>query len=90
MPMMTTGSRSSATFAAFFKAVVAVTTGRGLTHREIMELVRYRLGGGHAQEFDELRARGWRLQQIVDHFLMKDEANRQGTAQKVLLNTFVL
>ena len=39
IPMMT-NSAKCATFASFFGKVVKLTTGRGLTHREIMDLIR--------------------------------------------------
>ena len=54
VPMMTNNSKC-ATFAAFFSKVVRLTTGRGLTHREILDLIRFRLGGDYGQEFDDLR-----------------------------------
>ena len=48
-----------------------------MTHREILDLIRFRLGGEFGVEFDDLRSQGFRLQQIVDHFLWKDETYRQ-------------
>lgn len=84
VPMMNNNSKC-ATFATFFARVVKLTTGRGLTHREIIELIRFRLGGDYAAEFDELRAQGYRLQQLVDHFLMKDEAHRKESVRRARL-----
>ena len=48
-------------------------------------MIRFRLGGDYAAEFDELRARGYRLQQLVDHFLMKDEAHRHDSVRRARL-----
>lgn len=60
-------------FALFFETVLAVINGKGLTHREILDLMRSRMGACYAKEFDELRKKGLSLQQIVDHFLKRDE-----------------
>ena len=84
VPMMNNNSKR-ATFATFFHRVVKLTTGRGLTHREIMDLIRFRLGGEYAAEFDELRSQGYRLQELVDHFLMKDEIHRQESIRRARL-----
>merc|ERR1712015_415878 len=35
--------------------------------------MRSRMGAGYAKEFDELRKKGFTLQQIVDYFLKRDE-----------------
>ena len=84
VPMMNNNSKC-ATFASFFSRVVKLTTGRGLTHREIIELIRFRLGGDYGAEFDELRDQGYRLQQLVDHFLMKDEVHRNESVRRARL-----
>ena len=60
-------------FGLFFEMVLDVVNGKGLTHREIMDLMRFRMGAGYAKEFDELRKKGLTLQQIVDYFLKRDE-----------------
>ena len=60
-------------FGLFFEMVLDVVNGKGLTHREIMDLMRFRMGAGYAKEFDELRKKGLSLQQIVDYFLKRDE-----------------
>lgn len=60
-------------FGLFFEMVLDVVNGKGLTHREIMDLMRFRMGAGYAKEFDELRKKGLSLQQIVDFFLKRDE-----------------
>merc|ERR1712038_446258 len=60
-------------FGLFFEMVLDVVNGNGLTHREIMDLMRFRMGAGYAKEFDELRKKGLSLQQIVDFFLKRDE-----------------
>ena len=75
IPYMSSSSKSI-TFAAFFGLVMEVTREVGLTHREILDVIRFRLGGDYAREFDALRADGWKLQAIVDHFLSKDEEGR--------------
>ena len=46
---------------------------------------RFRLGGIYAVEFDELRYEGSRLQEIVDHFLMKDEVSRLESLRRARL-----
>ena len=84
IPLMTTSSKC-VTFAIFFGKVVELTSGRGLTHREIMDLIRFRMGGDYAKEFDDLRNQGLSLQEIVDHFLRKDEINRQESMRKARL-----
>jgi len=60
-------------FGLFFEMVLDLVNGKGLTHREIMDLMRFRMGAGYAKEFDELRKKGLTLQQIVDYFLKRDE-----------------
>merc|ERR1712037_966908 len=58
-------------FGLFFEMVLEVVAGKGLTHREILDLMRSRMGAGYAKEFDELRKKGFTLQQIVDYFLKR-------------------
>ena len=50
-------------FGLFFEMVLEVVAGKGLTHREILDLMRSRMGAGYAKEFDELRKKGFTLQQ---------------------------
>jgi len=59
-------------FGLFFEKVLALIDGIDLTHREILDLMRSRMGAGYAKEFDELRDKGLTLQQIVDYFLQRD------------------
>jgi hypothetical protein len=59
-------------FGLFFEKVLEVIAGKSLTHREIMDLMRSRMGAGYAKEFDELRAKGLSLQEIVSYFLKRD------------------
>ena len=59
-------------FGLFFEKVLELIDGKGLTHREILDLMRSRMGAGYAKEFDELREKGFSLQQIVDYFLRRD------------------
>ena len=75
IPYMSSSSKS-VTFASFFGLVMEVTREIGLTNREILDVIRFRLGGDYARQFDALRADGWKLQDIVDHFLLKDEEGR--------------
>ena len=84
VPFMTNHSKCG-TFTHFFGKVVKVTTGKDLTHREILDVIAFRLGGDFAMEFDELRYQGYRLQEIVDHFLMKDEAARLESMRRARL-----
>lgn len=60
-------------FGIFFEQVLKLIDGKDLTHREILDLMRSRMGAGYAKEFDELREKGFSLQQIVDYFLRRDE-----------------
>ena len=69
-------SSKSITFAAFFGLVMELTKEVGLTHREVLDVIRFRFGGDYARQFDALRADGWKLQDIVDFFLAKDEEGR--------------
>jgi hypothetical protein len=59
-------------FGLFFEKVLEIIEGKGLTHREILDLMRSRMGAGYAKEFDELRSKGLSLQEIVDYFLQRD------------------
>ena len=84
IPFMTTSAKC-VTFARFFEKVVQFIKGMGLTHREILDLIRLRMGGDYAKEFDELRSQCRQLQEIVDYFLYKDESNRQDSMRKARL-----
>ena len=59
-------------FGLFFEKILEIIEGKGLTHREILDLMRSRMGAGYAKEFDELRSKGLSLQEIVDYFLQRD------------------
>ncbi len=59
-------------FGMFFEKVLMLIDGKGLTHREILDLMRSRMGACYAKEFDELRNKGLSLQEIVDYFLRRD------------------
>jgi len=59
-------------FGLFFEKVLMLIEGKELTHREILNLMRSRMGAGYAKEFDELREKGFTLQQIIDYFLKRD------------------
>ena len=59
-------------FGIFFTKVLELIEGKDLTHREILNLMRSRMGAGYAKEFDELREKDFTLQQIVDYFLKRD------------------
>ena len=59
-------------FSLFFEKILELIDGVELTHREILDLMRSRMGAGYAKEFDELRGKGLSLQQIVDYFLKRD------------------
>ena len=41
------------TFAVFFGKIVKLVKGRGLTNREIMDLVRFRLGGRYCYQLKD-------------------------------------
>jgi len=59
-------------FGLFFEKVLMLIDGKDLTHREILDLMRSRMGACYAKEFDELRDKGLSLQEIVDYFLQRD------------------
>ena len=76
IPFMSTSAKS-VPFSTFFELVKELTKNLGLTHREIMDIIRclfvepifyhsttirFRLGGDYAREFDDLRAEGICLQ----------------------------
>ena len=88
IPYMNNNNKCT-TFTCFFGKIVKLTTGQGLTHREILDLIRFRLGGSYAEEFDWLRSTGCRLQEIVDYFLLKDEAQRQESLRRARLRAQV-
>ena len=60
-------------------------SGKGLTHDDILDLIRSRLGGQYGKEFDMLRKEGGGLQQIVEFFLKKDEQMRQEARRRAKL-----
>jgi len=59
-------------FGLFFEKVLMLIDGKDLTHREILDLMRSRMGACYAKEFDGLRSKGVSLQDIVDYFLQRD------------------
>merc|ERR1719189_2603654 len=60
------------TFKQFIDSVQKLTKGAGLTHREILDIMEFRMGGTYLQELRELRDNGASLAEAVGHFLRKD------------------
>jgi len=72
-------------FRTFFKKLHMFVSGKGLTHDDILDLIRSRLGGQYGKEFDMLRKEGGGLQAIVEFFLKKDEQMRQEARRRAKL-----
>ena len=73
------------TFKQFIDAVQALVRGRGLTHREIIDIMEFRMGGSYQQELMDMRAAGASLQELVEYFLTKDASMRQQARRKARL-----
>ena len=77
-----------------------MTAGAGLTHREILDIIEFRMGGTFLQELRELRQSGASLAEIVEYLLKKDAdmrsyARRRARLEaqakvRVVPNTYVL
>jgi len=73
------------TFKQFIDKVQQLVKGKGLTHREILDIMEFRMGGVYLHEMKELRQNGATLQEIVEFFLKKDAAMRQQARRKARL-----
>merc|ERR1719422_900156 len=73
------------TFKQFIDSVQKLTRGAGLTHREILDIMEFRLGGAYLQELRDLRAEGASLMDVVAYFLKKDAEMRKQARRKARL-----
>jgi len=73
------------TFKQFIDKIQELVKGKGLTHREILDIMEFRMGGVYLQELKELRQNGATLQEVVEYFLKKDAAMRQSARRKARL-----
>ena len=73
------------TFKQFIDSVQKLTRGAGLTHREILDIMEFRLGGAYLQELRDLRAEGASLMDVVAYFLKKDAEMRKYARRKARL-----
>merc|ERR1719239_939283 len=62
------------TFKQFIDKVQKLVKGRGLTHREILDIMEFRLGGLYLQEMRDLRGGGATLAEVVE---MRQQARRK-------------
>jgi len=74
------------TFIIFFEKILEIVSKKGLTHYEIMDLIKMRIGGSFLEEFEKQRKSSMKLQEIVDYFLRKDEELRE-EARKLMILT---
>ena len=65
------------TFKQFLDSVQKLTKGAGLTHREILDIMEFRMGGEFLQELRVMRANGAGLYEVVEYFLKKDADMRK-------------
>ena len=78
-------STKNLTFKQFIDQIQKLTTGAGLTHREILDIMEFRLGGSYLQELRDLRASGAKLTEVVEFFLRKDAEMRKQARRKARL-----
>ena len=84
VPYMSPSTRNL-TFKQFIDKVRKLVQGKGLTHREVLDIMEFRLGGLYLQEMKDLRAAGATLAEIVEHFMKKDAEMRQQARRKARL-----
>ena len=73
------------TFKQFLDSVQRLVKGKGLTHREVLDIMEFRMGGTFLQELRDLRANGASLADVVQYFLTKDAEMRKYTRRKARL-----
>ena len=78
-------STKNLTFKQFLDSVQRLTRGAGLTHREILDIMEFRMGGEFLQELREIRANGAGLYEVVEYFLKKDADMRKIARRKARL-----
>lgn len=81
IPFMVPGNNAH-TFKEFIEKVKKVVEGKGLTHREILDIMESRMGGSYLTDMRQLRAQHKTLAEVVDFFLAKDIAMRK-QAQRI-------
>merc|ERR1712240_509392 len=69
----------------FIDKVQKLVQGRGLTHREILDIMEFRLGGLYLHEMRDLRGNGATLAEVVEYFLKKGVEMRQQARRKARL-----
>ena len=84
VPFMTPAGKKQS-FRVFLDKVKEVAAGKGLTHREVLDIMAFRMGGKFKEELDQLRKEGRPLGQIVEYFLAKDEEMRQQARRRARL-----
>merc|ERR1711971_969985 len=78
-------STKNLTFKQFLDSVQRLTKGAGLTHREILDIMEFRMGGEFLQELREMRANGAGLYEVVEYLLKKDADMRKIARRKARL-----
>ena len=73
------------TFKQFIDSVQRLVKGRGLTHREVLDIMEFRMGGSFLQDLRDLRADGASLAEVVQYFLTKDADMRKSARRKARL-----
>ena len=73
------------TFKQFIDSVQKLVKGKGLTHREVLDIMEFRMGGSFLQELRDLRANGASLAEVVEYFLTKDAEMRKYARRKARL-----
>ena len=73
------------TFKQFLDSVQRLVKGKGLTHREVLDIMEFRMGGTFLQELRDLRASGASLADVVQYLLTKDAEMRKSARRKARL-----
>jgi len=73
------------TFKQFIDSIQRLVKGRGLTHREVLDIMEFRMGGSFLQDLRDLRADGASLAEVVQYFLTKDADMRKSARRKARL-----
>ena len=75
VPLMTP-KKQPCSFREFITKVKSIVEGKGLTHREILDIMEFRMGGSFLADMRTLRRSGKKLSDIVEFFLQKDQEQR--------------
>ena len=70
------------TFGFFFDRVHEVCDGNGLTEKEVVDVIQFRMGGSYLVELKQLRSQGKNLKSIEQYFLEKDIELENGKKRK--------